>query len=59
MIVRWSLGELADACAEAGVRSPLLVASPRWDGLELPVARARPLERGALRPDRPRGGGGA
>ena len=37
MIVRWSLGELADACAEAGVRSPLLVASPRWDGLELPV----------------------
>jgi maleylacetate reductase len=37
MIVRWSLAELADACAEAGVRSPLLVASPRWDGLELPV----------------------
>jgi maleylacetate reductase len=42
MIVRWSLDELADACVEAGVHSPLLVASPRWDALELPVAsRAR------------------
>ena len=24
-------------CAEAGVGSPLLVASPRWDALELPL----------------------
>ena len=37
MIVRWGLGSLAEACAAVGVSSPLLVASPRWDGLELPV----------------------
>jgi len=37
MIVRWGLETLPDVCAEAGVRSPLLVASPRWDSLELPV----------------------
>ena len=37
MIVRWGLDALPDVCAEAGVQSPLLVASPRWDGLELPV----------------------
>ena len=34
MIVRWGLGSLAGACADAGVSSPLLVASPRWDALE-------------------------
>ena len=42
VIVRWGLDSLAEACAEAGVSSPLLVASPRWDALELavePVAR--------------------
>ena len=37
MIVRWGLEALPEVCAEAGVQSPLLVASPRWDGLELPV----------------------
>ena len=37
MIVRWGLASLPEACAEAGVSSPLLVASPRWDSLELPV----------------------
>ncbi|HEU5243033.1 MAG TPA: iron-containing alcohol dehydrogenase [Gaiellaceae bacterium] len=37
MIVRWNLGSLPEACAEAGVSSPLLVASRRWDALELPV----------------------
>ena len=37
MIVRWGLDSLPAACAEAGVSSPLLVASPRWDSLELPV----------------------
>ena len=37
MIVRWGLGSLPEACAEAGVSSPLLVAGPRWDSLELPV----------------------
>jgi maleylacetate reductase len=37
MIVRWGLDSLPDACAGAGASSPLLVASPRWDSLELPV----------------------
>jgi maleylacetate reductase len=50
VIVRWGLAALADACTEAGVSSPLLVASPRWDSLELavePVGRWRevPSER--------------
>ncbi len=39
MIVRWGLDVLPEVCAEAGVTSPLLVASPRWD---LPIgAHAR------------------
>jgi len=37
VIVRWGLASLPEACAEAGVSSPLLVASPRWESLELPV----------------------
>jgi len=38
MIVRWGpLLLLAEVCAELGVREPLLVASPRWDKLELPI----------------------
>jgi maleylacetate reductase len=36
--VLWGLDALPQACAAAGVSSPLLVASPRWDALELPVA---------------------
>ena len=40
MIVHWGLASLPEACAEAGVSSPLLVASPRWDSLELPVEPA-------------------
>lgn len=40
MIVHWGLDSLPDACAEAGVSSPLFVASPRWDVLALPVAPA-------------------
>ena len=40
MIVRWGLESLPEACAEAGVSSPLLVASLRWDSLELPVVAA-------------------
>ncbi len=40
MIVRWGLDSLPDACAEAGVSSPLLVASQRWDSLELPLEPA-------------------
>ena len=31
MIVRWGLDALPEVCAEAGVTSPLLVASPRWN----------------------------
>ncbi len=44
MIVRWGLDSLTETCAEAGVSSPMLVASQRWDALELtmePVARWR------------------
>jgi maleylacetate reductase len=40
MIVRWGLDGLPDACAEAGVSAPLLVASARWDGFEPPLAVA-------------------
>jgi maleylacetate reductase len=40
LIVRWGLESLPEACSEAGVSSPLLVASPRWDSLELSVASA-------------------
>jgi maleylacetate reductase len=39
VIVRWGLAALLEVCAEAGVTSPLLVASPRW---EVPIdAHAR------------------
>ena len=37
MIVRWGLDMLPEVCAAAGVHEPLLVASPRWHDLELPV----------------------
>ncbi|HZT94568.1 MAG TPA: iron-containing alcohol dehydrogenase [Gaiellaceae bacterium] len=40
MIVRWGLASLPEACAEAGVSSPFLVASARWESLELPVEPA-------------------
>ena len=40
MIVRWGLAALPEACAEAGVSTALLVASPRWDSLELPFRPA-------------------
>ena len=38
MIVRWGLSELPGVLADLGIVRPLLVASPRWDRLELPVA---------------------
>ena len=38
MIVRWGLNKLPEACAEARVSAPLLVASPRWDSLDLSVS---------------------
>ena len=37
MIVRWGIETLPEALEEAGVTTPLYVASPRWDSLELPV----------------------
>jgi maleylacetate reductase len=37
VIVRWGLDSLPEACAAAGVSTALLVASPRWDSLALPV----------------------
>jgi maleylacetate reductase len=40
VIVRWGLSALPDVCAEVGVSSPLLVASSRWDELELPLEPA-------------------
>ena len=38
MIVRWGLEHLPEVLGEVGIERPLLVASPRWDGLELPDA---------------------
>ena len=38
MIVRWGLAELPGVLADVGIARPLLVASPRWDRLGLPVA---------------------
>lgn len=36
MIVRWRLGELGDVLREAGIERPLVVASERWHGLDVP-----------------------
>jgi maleylacetate reductase len=36
MIVRWSLAELPELLAEVRIRRPFLIASPRWESLELP-----------------------
>jgi maleylacetate reductase len=63
VIVRWGLDSLADTSADAAVASPLLVASPRWDALELgiePVARWRevPSDRIAEAVDAARGADG-
>lgn len=38
MIVRWGLDELGGLLSELGVRRPLLVTTPRFAGLDLPVA---------------------
>jgi len=37
MDVRWGLGELGPLARDLGIERPLLVASPRWSGIELPV----------------------
>ena len=36
MIVRWSLDELPATLAEVGIERPFLIASPRWQALDLP-----------------------
>jgi alcohol dehydrogenase class IV len=36
VIVRWSLAELPEVLAEAGIERPFVIASPRWKILELP-----------------------
>jgi maleylacetate reductase len=36
VIVRWSLAELPEVLAEAGIERPFLIASPRWKNLDLP-----------------------
>ena len=36
MIVRWSLEELPEVLAEAGIERPFVIASPRWKKLDLP-----------------------
>jgi maleylacetate reductase len=40
LIVHWGLDSLPQACVETGVTAPFLVASPRWDALELPLEPA-------------------
>ena len=44
MIVRWSLAELPEALAEVGIERPFLIASPRWDDLDLPPSVGRLAE---------------
>jgi len=39
MIVRWGIEALPEACAEAGVAAPFVVAGTRWDRLHLPGVR--------------------
>lgn len=41
MIVRWGLEALPGVLDELSVREPLLIASERWSGFELPVAARR------------------
>jgi maleylacetate reductase len=38
VIVRWGLGELEPLLAEVGIGTPFLVASKRWNSLDLPAA---------------------
>jgi len=39
VIVRWGVGSLPAVLGELGVQRPLLIASERWRGVELPVER--------------------
>jgi maleylacetate reductase len=38
VIVRWGLAKLPELLGELGIARPFLVASPRWDELDLPAA---------------------
>ncbi len=38
MIVHWGIERLGDALREAQVERPLLIASPRWEGLDVEIA---------------------
>jgi maleylacetate reductase len=58
VIVRWSLAELPDALAEAGVDQPFLIASTRWDHLVLPAHVGRLSEVPSLDVDVPAGADG-
>ncbi len=40
MIVRWSLDDLPATLAEVGIERPFLIASPRWQFLDLPQVAA-------------------
>ncbi len=40
MIVRWGLPALAEVLTELGIQRPLLVASERWSGQQLPIEPA-------------------
>ena len=42
MIVRWGLEELPAALAELGAVRPFVIASPRWESLDLPIERGHP-----------------
>ena len=42
MIVRWGLDELPGLLSELDISAPLLVSTPRWQGVERPLARPDP-----------------
>lgn len=50
MIVRWSLAELRPTLAEVGIERPFLIATDRWDALDLPPHVGRLAELPATDP---------
>ena len=57
VIVRWSLDELPATLAEVGIERPFLIASPRWQSLDLPHVAAWtevPSDRVEVPPERGR-----
>jgi maleylacetate reductase len=53
VIVRWSLDDLRPTLAEVGIERPFLIASPRWDALDLPAHAGRLSELPATDPHVP------